>query len=174
VLKKITGLARSHIHKDPKHELDVQALITSHKKHKMHEVVPERELPSVNKPKDYMRAGVLSIRDKKVLCEYHAKREVYFKAASSKQQYNNDTTPPPSPKVPPAMRPPSPPPSPHISLWRLAEWDEYLVLVRYNTCTLPSFECNMLNLSERGGKLVDNRGVYSGLHSALWTPRRLL
>ncbi|KAH7335668.1 hypothetical protein B0J17DRAFT_719271 [Rhizoctonia solani] len=35
----ITGLQCSHIHKNPKHEIDVQVLIENHQKHQIHQVV---------------------------------------------------------------------------------------------------------------------------------------
>ncbi|KAG9080696.1 hypothetical protein FRC06_006252 [Ceratobasidium sp. 370] len=36
----VTGLSRSHAHKNPAHEKDVKVLIDNHLKHKLHEVIP--------------------------------------------------------------------------------------------------------------------------------------
>ncbi|KAG9075949.1 hypothetical protein FS749_012323 [Ceratobasidium sp. UAMH 11750] len=45
----ITGLSRSHKHKDPDHERDVQALIDAHRKLKVHEVVSGRKIKGADK-----------------------------------------------------------------------------------------------------------------------------
>ncbi|KAG8732016.1 hypothetical protein FRC10_001290, partial [Ceratobasidium sp. 414] len=81
---EVSGISHSHIHKNPKHEKDIQALITAHKKFKIHETIPARKvLESKDKPKDCMKAGVLALRNGNIL----EKRKVYFHAVSDVQEF---------------------------------------------------------------------------------------
>ncbi|KAG8703649.1 hypothetical protein FRC11_010565, partial [Ceratobasidium sp. 423] len=48
----LSGLSHSHIHKNPKHEKDVQALIAAHKKLGIHEIVPDRKVATKDAAKD--------------------------------------------------------------------------------------------------------------------------
>jgi hypothetical protein len=99
----MTGVTHSHIHKNPKHEKDIQVLMTSHKKFRIHETVPGRQALFGKPVKDCRLAGILAVRDKQKLDEYHQKREVYFKAASSEQYFPGPDTPPPSPDTQAAL-----------------------------------------------------------------------
>ncbi|KAG9083546.1 hypothetical protein FRC07_013892, partial [Ceratobasidium sp. 392] len=91
---QIAGITRSHKHKDPKHEMDVQALMAQHKKHNIHAHTPGRDIKSTDKAKDAMKAGLLSVRDRNILGDYYEKRQVFFRSSSSLQL--SDENDPPS------------------------------------------------------------------------------
>jgi hypothetical protein len=101
---------RSHIHKNPDDEHDVQVLISAHKRHQMHNIIAERE---INTPKDFVLAGIKSIRDKKQFIEYHKKQEVYFKATSSKQVFGENIVPQPTSQPPSVVHTPQATSNPH-------------------------------------------------------------
>ncbi|KAG8702783.1 hypothetical protein FRC09_004533 [Ceratobasidium sp. 395] len=93
----IIGISRSHIRKEVKHELDIQALMKEHHKHQIHTVVPGRKLKAADKPKDVRKAGVTTIREKSYLEDQYEKRAVYFRWSSTLQEPVYVPTPPPSP-----------------------------------------------------------------------------
>ncbi|KAG9080316.1 hypothetical protein FRC06_006796, partial [Ceratobasidium sp. 370] len=74
VKEQIAGQSRSHIHKDPTYEKDIEALIRSHNAAQIHVEVPDRT---------------------KKLTEYAEQREVYFTGISDKCIYNDGTVPTP-------------------------------------------------------------------------------
>lgn len=84
--------------------MDIQALIQAHRKHAIHQVVAGRTLSPYDIAKDARKAGVLAIRDRNVLIQYHEKHEMYFQAGTSKQIFEETTscpsTPSPSPSLP--------------------------------------------------------------------------
>ncbi|KAG8767148.1 hypothetical protein FRC12_006423 [Ceratobasidium sp. 428] len=94
----VSGISRSHVRKAVKAEMDIQALMNEHKKHKVHTIVPGRKLKAADKAKDAQKAGVTAIRDKGYLNEQYEKRAVYYKASSTLQQQVSIPTPPPSPR----------------------------------------------------------------------------
>ncbi|KAG8780175.1 hypothetical protein FRC12_023366 [Ceratobasidium sp. 428] len=98
----ITGISRSHIHKNPKHDKDVKALTENHLKQRLHETVPGWTLDSKDKVKDVHLDGMLAIRDHQILKDYHEKRDIHRTASSSKQ---NDTD------IPTRSNTPVPPPT---------------------------------------------------------------
>lgn len=97
--EQITGLRRSHIHKNPKHELDIQALVDAHKEHEIHNVVPGRKIHKDNKAKDVIEAGIQSVCEGNILKDFHTNREVYFNRISTEQVFDDVDTPIPSPSA---------------------------------------------------------------------------
>ncbi|KAG8740128.1 hypothetical protein FRC12_016105 [Ceratobasidium sp. 428] len=85
----IAGISRSHVRKEVKAEMDIQALMKEHQKHRIHTVVPGRTLKTADKTKDAQDAGLVAVRDRGYLEEAYAKRAIH-------------PTPPPSP-VPPVL-----------------------------------------------------------------------
>ncbi|KAG9076972.1 hypothetical protein FRC06_009186, partial [Ceratobasidium sp. 370] len=93
----ITGISRSHLHKNPKHDKDVKALIDNHLKNQAHEILPGRRLTASNKVKDAYADGISAIRNCDILSEYHSKRDIHRTASSNRQQLKDTPTPPDSP-----------------------------------------------------------------------------
>ncbi|KAG9095335.1 hypothetical protein FS749_010645 [Ceratobasidium sp. UAMH 11750] len=105
----VTGLSRSHIHKNPAHEKDVKVLIANHLKHKLHEVIPGRTLNAGDKVKDCYDAGVLAIRERNVLSDYHDKRDIDYTASWSTHEFKEDVQPAaPAPTASIPSHPPTP------------------------------------------------------------------
>ncbi|QRV87239.1 hypothetical protein RhiJN_15257 [Ceratobasidium sp. AG-Ba] len=95
----ITGISRSHIHKDPKHEADIQTLARTHRKFSTHKVEPGRAIKNKDKAKDARKLGIIAIRNDGTLEKYHTKRNAYNRFTSSRQYSDDYITPPPSPRV---------------------------------------------------------------------------
>ncbi|KAG8744956.1 hypothetical protein FRC10_009191 [Ceratobasidium sp. 414] len=93
----ITGISRSHIHKNPKHDKDVKALIDNHLKNQVHEILPGCQLAASNKVKDTHAEGISAIQNRDILSEYHSKRDIHRTASSNRQQLKDTPTPPNSP-----------------------------------------------------------------------------
>ncbi|KAG8686277.1 hypothetical protein FRC09_014245 [Ceratobasidium sp. 395] len=112
--KQIIGISRSHIRKEVKRELDIQALTNEHHKHQIHVVVPGQTIKAADKVKDVRKAGVVTIREKNYLEDQYEKRAVYFRYSSTLQEPVYIPTAPPSPTLAPAPSPvlvPSPSPA---------------------------------------------------------------
>ncbi|KAG9081188.1 hypothetical protein FRC06_005743 [Ceratobasidium sp. 370] len=101
VEEQILGQKRSHIHKDPKREGDVLALMRIHAAGNIHIEVPGRPIDKDDVVKDCVAIGTRVLQEKK-LKEYADKREQWFSAISDEVDYNT---------VAPLSPPPTPPPT---------------------------------------------------------------
>ncbi|KAG8694313.1 hypothetical protein FRC08_008566 [Ceratobasidium sp. 394] len=100
VEESILGQRCSNIHKDPKWEQDVQALIRLHNAGNIHREVPGRQLNKDDVVKDCMAVGARALKEGK-LTEYAIKRELYFNGISDEVSYSN--LPSPSVSRPPML-----------------------------------------------------------------------
>ncbi|KAG8698027.1 hypothetical protein FRC09_007478 [Ceratobasidium sp. 395] len=101
VESSVTGLSRSHVHKEVKRENNIQALMKEHRKNQIHTVVPGRQAKAADQAKDVRKAGVTAVCDKGYLEEMYEKRAVYFEWSSTLQEQKFIANPPPAPVSPP-------------------------------------------------------------------------
>ncbi|KAG8685991.1 hypothetical protein FRC09_014427 [Ceratobasidium sp. 395] len=101
VESSVTGLSRSHVHKEVKRENDIQALMKEHRKNQIHTVVPGRQAKVADQAKDVQKAGVTAVCNKGYLEEMYEKRAVYFEWSSTLQEQKFIVNPPPAPVSPP-------------------------------------------------------------------------
>ncbi|KAG8716611.1 hypothetical protein FRC08_009159 [Ceratobasidium sp. 394] len=89
---------RSHIHKDPKREGDVLALMRLHTAGNIHIEVPGRSIDKDDVVKDCIATGARILQEKK-LKEYADRREQWFNAISDEVDYSMvaPLSPPPTP-----------------------------------------------------------------------------
>ncbi|KAG9096996.1 hypothetical protein FS749_007298 [Ceratobasidium sp. UAMH 11750] len=97
--EQILGQTWSHIHKDPKCEQDVQALMRLHDAGNVHIETPGRSINKDDVVKDCIAAGTRALKDGK-LKEYAEKRELYFNAISDEVSYSDSPSPSPPPSSP--------------------------------------------------------------------------
>ncbi|KAG9073409.1 hypothetical protein FS749_015262 [Ceratobasidium sp. UAMH 11750] len=96
VEEQILGQTHSHIHKDPKRESDVQALMRLHRAANIHIEAPNRSIDPSNTVKDCMAAGTRALKEKR-LTEFAEKREMFFGAISDELEYNDNAPLPQTP-----------------------------------------------------------------------------
>ncbi|KAG9103211.1 hypothetical protein FRC06_011751 [Ceratobasidium sp. 370] len=72
----ITGIQRSHIHKNPPWERDLEILMQDHTKTKALVIVPGREVASpADRSKDYFKSGLATLQDTDALDKYAEQRQ---------------------------------------------------------------------------------------------------